>query len=500
MSFPTQLHMKQMSHMPTRNMLQHPAVCTLFPVRNTQLAQTNPTTSPSGAPGTRGLSGSSSSGEKMDWAPLKQRFVFQVCLDVLIPEDSAAQTAKQMCVDFPGIDALGDALVSSGNHLRCVMQPPCSPTHVEIYTDGSYLFNVAREKPLAGWAFVVVMFFPEHPPLVHGYAGGQVAPHDHPDALLGIHPQHGSRAPDSSSAEAEAVFRALLWLVQSDFFHLNVPCEIASDALATINSAAAVCQCNARPFLQQVVRPLYEAASQVGQLHSRWQQSHCGHVYNDMVDTMAKQAARDSDPFFLPAVIHSESIAPLQWLWCYWAQQNGVIPGHHNAEQIAFPAVEPAGAADFDCWPRATPSPHNGAKATFRITAATFNVNTLKQWTRGKVKKWTSRLQILKEQAQHHSILFLQETRSKSATIGLDDGWFVVRSAASSGQGGCAIWLNTRTVVATIKDVAISDRDIRFDPQACKVVRSDARCLALRSEHATVYVAVGVSTCAPFLL
>eukprot|EP00438_Fugacium_kawagutii_P001747 Skav227124 [mRNA] locus=scaffold133:31032:36275:- [translate_table: standard] len=155
------------------------------------------------------------------------------------------------------------------------------------------------------------------------------------------------------------------------------------------------------------------------------------------------------------------------------------MPVAHEPNTIAFPMPSPAKKADFECWLRPRKHPDTGQQATFLLNAATFNVNTLKQWTRSNQPKWAAREQILKEQSKHINCLFLQETRSKKDVRLLSESWLCFQSAADNGQGGCAVWINLQQPIASYLHPDGTTEQVKVSPKCCKLVHSDARCLVV---------------------
>eukprot|EP00438_Fugacium_kawagutii_P028664 Skav214042 [mRNA] locus=scaffold2017:203385:213674:+ [translate_table: standard] len=203
-------------------------------------------------------------------------------LDEAIPRDGPPASSSSQVDDHSHLVLNATGLTSLASKLACQnfplhYAPECpteTPSVVELYTDGSYLYNAALGDAVASWAFVVVHRNSQGHAVAVGYACGKVASIDHEHALAGIHPTYGRHKPDSCSGEIEAILRALQWMFQSGDFQIGVDHEIVSDALTIVNSAAASCQFQARPIVSEVVRPLYEAAVQLGYLRHRWQRAH----------------------------------------------------------------------------------------------------------------------------------------------------------------------------------------------------------------------------------
>lgn len=208
---------------------------------------------------------------------------------------------------------------------------------VEIYTDGSCLFNASLKHVVAAWGVVIVHHFLDGSHRAHGFCCGHVAPLGHEHALRGIHPSHGTQLPDSCAAAAEAIFRELTWVLQSDLFHLGIEHQVVSDAMTFISSAEALCQFQARPFVSKQVRPLYEAAVAIGPLKSKWQKAHCGQEYDELADQVAKEAARDPDMAIAPALFNQKEVHLLPWLWYHWRMQLDPVVPTPKLDHIAFP-------------------------------------------------------------------------------------------------------------------------------------------------------------------
>eukprot|EP00438_Fugacium_kawagutii_P028331 Skav231948 [mRNA] locus=scaffold459:136146:152710:- [translate_table: standard] len=217
-----------------------------------------------------------------------------IVLDEAIPRDGPSASGSSQLDDHSHLVLNAIGLTNLASKLAChnfplhyaPACPTATPNAVELYTDGSYLYNAALGDAVASWAFVVVHRNPQGQAVAVGYACGKVASIDHEHALDGIHPTYGHRQPDSCSGEIEAILRALQWMFQSGDFQIGVDHEIVSDALTIINSAAAACQFLARPIVSEVVRPLYEAAVQMGQCKSKQLMQHFNAVHHCKLWTM----------------------------------------------------------------------------------------------------------------------------------------------------------------------------------------------------------------------
>eukprot|EP00438_Fugacium_kawagutii_P021420 Skav230559 [mRNA] locus=scaffold7717:17184:43069:- [translate_table: standard] len=408
-----------------------------------------------------------------------------------VPSSHGRQQTHRHCplnpfrkLPAPGMGNLAEKLLNRSFPLRChkeVTHASASQlTGIEVYTDGSYLYNAAKKDAVAAWSFVVVKYFSDGTEVPVGYAAATVAPNEHRECLPGIHSEHGSRQPDSCSAESEALFRALLWIIQSPDFQTGVVHTLVSDAYVLLNAAAAEFQFDARPFARSHLRPLYATATQLGHIVPRWQKAHVGCLYNEMADAIAKETARATDVHPMPNPFDLVELDLLPWAWYHMMHSLHDFSGDTGPNELCFPCPPPAQDADYGCWPQPVDHPATGKSANLNLRSATFNVQTLEQWTKNKTKTWASRQAILQEQAQQVHVLFLQETRSKTTSVTENDQWIFIQSQARSGQGGCAIWLNKKQAVVTVAKQPKGTEKTYWCRDACQVLHSDARCLIVQ--------------------
>ena len=154
---------------------------------------------------------------------------------------------------------------------------PADSHSVRIFTDGSYI------NGSAAWSFVVVACYCDRQEYV-GYQSGAIPLQGHPDCLLDT---HGSAV----CAEQHALIWASWWLLR--YWRLAVPqtpivflwdSEVAGRQAEGLYGASSA--------LGRLLRGLQIALQQltpadVGHLHVP---AHRGHLYNEVADTLAKQA------------------------------------------------------------------------------------------------------------------------------------------------------------------------------------------------------------------
>lgn len=275
------------------------------------------------------------------------------------------------------------ALLSST--LRPPDGPSASPQRLQIFTDGSCIRTEEGQVKVASWAFVVSCIDANgaYRYLVH--QSGAVAPKGHELELPGLLQDHAFAVPDSFAGEVEAVYRALLWLLQSGDFHAYVPCDIISDALSAISIGAGRWAAVHRPFLFTHVRPLEKLASHLGILALGWQRAHSGCLFNELADHIAHWRAKNSCDAFCSSQLAVTQVSALPWLWMFVAaelQDSGIST---LGDELAFPQPPPSGSKDMVLWP----SVSKPCEATVQLNflASTFNVNTLQQWTKRRVSR-----------------------------------------------------------------------------------------------------------------
>eukprot|EP00438_Fugacium_kawagutii_P023637 Skav203365 [mRNA] locus=scaffold940:166757:171457:+ [translate_table: standard] len=403
----------------------------------------------------------------------------QLSLDLLLPVDSSSNVAsaplKSRPLRVPGLDRLSDKFrhmsttlrsdlpspdlfpVESAQQLTYVLTHPpvddTSPVYVWIFTDGSALFNIHDGQKRAAWSFVVVYQFADSSISFEGFQSAAVAPVGHQDSLPLL------TTPDSHSAESEAIFRALCWCASSDTLAAGVPVCVVSDALTAMHGADGTWSSHSRPFLEQIVRPLYGALQSIGPLCSTWQRARSGVLFNELADHLAKCAARD--PILTPALPHvsSDDLVPLQWLWLAWSSQLQDFGVDYQEDSIQLPVPPPTQLADVDCWPKATFGPAGHLR--FQCAMSTFNVNTLTPRVRAGRTGAPSmpRKQMLCTQASDQAVLFLQETRTQAAGFWRLGSWFGFVGPALNGQGGVEIWCNSAVLFATVQAPEVDQQD-----------------------------------------
>eukprot|EP00438_Fugacium_kawagutii_P006786 Skav223659 [mRNA] locus=scaffold1275:81814:87091:- [translate_table: standard] len=199
-----------------------------------------------------------------------------------------------------------------------------------------------------------------------------------------------------------------------------------------------------------------------------------------MADALAKATARSDSTDPMPNPFDSAQQSLLPWVWYHMMHSLHDHNGSADPNHLCTPCPPQALDADYACWPKPIQHPATGQTAKLNLRMATFNVQTLGQWTNRKTKTWAPRQAILQEQAQNTHVLFLQETRSKTTAVYEDDRWIVFQSQSQAGQGGCAIWLNKKQAVLTLDQPPKGQDKTYWSRDACQVLHSDSRYLIVQ--------------------
>eukprot|EP00438_Fugacium_kawagutii_P019803 Skav234940 [mRNA] locus=scaffold2677:203191:217779:+ [translate_table: standard] len=328
--------------------------------------------------------------------------------------------------------------------------PALHPTRIHIYTDGSHLWNALLCDARAAWAFVVVYEYSNGQLLLAGYDHAPVAGRNQTHSLAVIYEE--TPFSNAFTAEAEAIVRAILWCLQSEVYLANIPTILHADAASVLYAADGHWTCGSRAFVRDVCRPLFIAAQQLGDLTAQWQKAHCHHCFNDLVDVLAKQAARATVARPSPFPFDDSQVPLLPWLWLAFQSQVDNVGVHVQPDAIAFPVPPVLGAADVATWPQH--ALRERANLHLNLTYATFNVETLKQWHQSDgAGTWTSRGELLRVQGAQHHFMCIQEARGKKDSTWTKGDWFGFGAAAVQGSGGCEIWFNKAIPFAFTTDL-----------------------------------------------
>eukprot|EP00438_Fugacium_kawagutii_P025126 Skav230799 [mRNA] locus=scaffold312:191033:197728:+ [translate_table: standard] len=401
-------------------------------------------------------------------------------------------------VTVPGVQALSQWLIDGDPTLQRVLpsavdQPPwlqaawqqlqSQPRQsdiqaITVYTDGSYLWNQHYWKGTVGWAFCVVAHT-SCGDCILGYRSGQLAPEDclmFEGGLLA----KDRHEPDATTAEMFAILQAMRWLACSPDFQSGIPCILIADAFPVLQAIVGAWSMFSREAVTSALRPLWIALEYMGSLHSRWQKAHCGQVYNEIADSLAKEAARRGQPSIHDLQQLQSEWSALPWLWLLWQDSFHNTGPWFETDNMQVPIPAPLQSRDLQAWPKATEQ----GKGTMRlkITVATYNVSTMYGWAKARQtnQRWTSRVDLMLPQCQHHHVIAFQETRCRKEQTWSKNDFFCIDSQAKDGQGGCALWFNTVLPFAKIRSNESEGSPVRFEPKALTVIYSSHRILIVK--------------------
>ena len=351
---------------------------------------------------------------------------------------------------------------------------------VHIYSDGSAAMSTGQGRP-AAWAFSAWARCGSQT-LLLGCASSQTAPAGTPYHI---------GEPDESALTAEllGLAWALAWAADFGLCYASV-FHFAYDALsAGCGAFGAACLPSGHysPLAQLVVylRQYLEAQACVthGHVHS-----HRGHPANELVDQMAKRAARQPPDHWdkcLPTWLPAFAAHP-QRAWAWATLPHADLPAFFSYESEAS-RLQSLPHSDV-CPPR--PNQHEvslpSGQVSFSFCAVTYNVLTLRDPApRRNVQlptgmRMLGRKGILKVSLDRHAPLFvgLQETRLPDAQSQHDSDYFIFQAPADpAGMGGCALWISRHRTYAT------------QDGQAFKVRLSHITVLSHSSRHLTAVIA-----------
>eukprot|EP00438_Fugacium_kawagutii_P001232 Skav223428 [mRNA] locus=scaffold350:464814:488244:+ [translate_table: standard] len=347
--------------------------------------------------------------------------------------------SQELVHTVPQLDQWDSALRHEFLRSLALAHPSMHLHQFHVYTDGSAIFNTNSGK-CAAWAFVVVGATRTGQPVYCGHQAGCVAAKGHQFELPGLLQGHDWAHPDSFAGECDAIFRALVWLLQHGAFHAGQPHFVVSDALSAVKIGFGEWAACKRPFLFTHVRPLERFAAAVGNLSAGWQKAHAGHLFNELADHIARTTANlacqppvTPSDWVWPSCLDEHETALLPWLWIS-AQAHFQGQGVDVQDDVLkIPKPPPTASSDMLHWPQyATP---RAATVQLDFQASTFNVNSLQQWTKARKKStgWACRTQLLTSQTSSHALLFLQETRSRETKSWKSGALFGYSAAADRG-------------------------------------------------------------------
>ena len=386
-----------------------------------------------------------------------------------------------LSVALPAPDDLPTALVSAlAKAWTEAEQSVAETVGLEVYTDGSAVRLTPESTQEAAWAFIVMARKKDGTAAFRGWIAHKVAlptsPNYEPLNLL----HSNTRKTDSFAAEAEALYRALRWSLQSPDIQSGCPVTIVSDAKTLVQALTGEWLVDARDFVSSaVLSPLHEALHMFAPCALRWQQAHVGCLFNELVDKIAAYAANQPGDSSKPFDLEERDRLNLPWVWMHFAQAFLSTAYVVDDKDMVIPRPPPMQGRDRTSWN--VVNQHQGALMQMDITFSTFNVNSLKNWVcrPGEQESWSSRTELLQQQGRNQNVLFLQETRARVARQWVNHTWAGWTGAACRGQGGVEIWINKSQPFAMITREG-QEVPVYLKPASVTVIEASSRILALR--------------------
>eukprot|EP00438_Fugacium_kawagutii_P035933 Skav228006 [mRNA] locus=scaffold390:483634:489307:- [translate_table: standard] len=343
-------------------------------------------------------------------------------------------------VEMPCLSLATQAAQEGWHQLRCP-KPSNGVTGLSVFTDGSQIWHWKEQRYVAAWSFVVVRRTQCGDEIL-GFRHGilqedwKVFPWS---GLLEPQADH----PDAFAAELYAIVHALCWLLVSPDFQVNTRTKLWIDSQSALFCANGQWSSKHRQFVTTTLRPLWTAATVMGNLESAWVRAHNNHPINDLADHAAKMAARMlvNTPWTLQPLGAFSAAVP--WLWLMWNNMlNDTGPTFEN-DQIFLPDVGVVSGKDQVVLPKTAHCEVDHMRVCLKFS--TYNAGTLYSWgqARRKASQWKPRKELLLTQFGNHSVLALQETRGRTTGMWYESGVVGCSSAANGGQGGCDLWFNT---------------------------------------------------------
>eukprot|EP00438_Fugacium_kawagutii_P029607 Skav235421 [mRNA] locus=scaffold924:310247:315996:- [translate_table: standard] len=277
-----------------------------------------------------------------------------------------------------------------------------------------------------------------------GWLGGGVELD--PDSPLFL----GALAPDSTTAEASALFWATLYLFTVKENYVAV--EFCFDALNVGRAMDAHFNAPEHHPLVGNLRMLTQGAEATmgpANLKMTHIRAHQGHPLNEMVNTLARWCTSSPTPQLPPLDLQwlfAEHRFALKWLWLSFRSDREpecIPPLADEALHIAPPtmqrAPEPELPWTFDyAW-----SDNEGKTFVPCCSFMTYNVRTLKDPSLTGQDHAPGRLQYLEAQLvdQNVHVVGLQETRCSRDYVHPSPYYHKFRVAAEHGQGGIEFWI-----------------------------------------------------------
>lgn len=234
------------------------------------------------------------------------------------------------------------------------------------------------------------------------------------------------------------------------------------------------------------------------QVYHRHVKAHTGHPLNELADTAAKAAARDSTLDFQPDGgrlqtfwnLHPEV---LPWLWMMHGRSQPGAPLVSDHGFLTFPSV--SNVSSVDC-SRAAATMQRG-KATgdsesvvFDIHCASYNALSLLD-EGGSLSSDVGKIGLLRHMVHREAVhlLGIQEARTKEGFTASSTHIRISSGATNAGQLGVELW------ISRLRPYAVSvegEKKYFFRPADCHVVANTTRYLLVHIHTQVINFYVGV--------
>ena len=381
----------------------------------------------------------------------------------------------------------------SGLHPHPVMALQIAPTADDVkarsmikvgyhlFVDGSALIpeddedddgNVDLKEGVlrAGWAVVVLSEWVSASGEVEFVPEGFMSD---PVKMEGSDAWLGATAEDSLQAEACAIAWATLWVLQNNPGQAvnEEGCDLLQyhihfDNMTAGKGAAGLQKWNSTPEVKSVCRGLMQVAEvfkNVALVHCK---AHVGQPFNELVDGLAKRAAKGKGSGSLPSPLPMPKVPPQQYVpWIWFSKRRDIQPGQwpEAGEGMQMPEVD-TNFKDTNLEPCVkTKTVSANANVHVKLVCATLNVQTL-ELGKGKEKKGrdgmqvSGRVELLDEQMSDLgvNVLGLQETRSCREGKRAHKNYLAVYSkATATGMYGCSLWIAKTLQLSNGKEINV---------------------------------------------
>eukprot|EP00435_Cladocopium_sp_Y103_P048910 s1337_g14.t1 len=384
-------------------------------------------------------------------------------------------TAHALADSFEGIQVPDCAIDSIAN-----LVPLEKYDRLVIYVDGTSQPSQKHKPPLwvdlhgvpDAWAFLVLgERYNDHGPAdlcLVGWQAQQVRYEEDSPAFV------GALHTGSLVAEREGMIFASLWRL---CLNSNIPTVFRSDSELTCHQMTGVVGTQDVDISFSILRGLYQALSASmpsSHLLVEHVYGHNGDVWNELVDTIAKQEAQQSH--FLPRQpIDFRTWTPVvPFLWLLFGEKFGGPKFCGEGFDIAAPDLPSSPA----CHPPASSESPGFVTGWIRMSLATANVATLGVGPQG----FPGKLAFLQAQFGSFRLNFLgvQEARTAEGHI-LHDSILRLCSGACDSMLGVELWCNLAQPFLWQNDVPVY-----FAQQHFQVLHRDSRRLLVQVAHPCV--------------